>query len=379
MRSPLTAAQRHDAVSRYWRDIILDCRSIDQHRARAAVKQLYREFRRREPDAVLIFRSPQEATIAMWMSMRPQARSKGLVPTSRLIDHPVGASPIEPSSVGDDVQRLFDSCLGGPVRRMLGRTNWAYVSTQVLREAVGSLRRQALKLDSEKRHRLIREKPLSAARDLRLVHHVQLGFWMGWLAGKSIATAECKSSRSDSAFREALTRVCRECGWCQLYEDLAIVCDRPRVLKVDTRGRLHARDGVALEFSDGFGIHALHGVQVAASVIGNPTSITPERIAREANVEVRRVLLDMLGHERFLQAARGEVVARDATGTLWRAHPAVRGEHWMLVEVVNGTAEPDGTYRRYYLRVPPGMRSAREAVAWTYGLAEEDYVPACRT
>ena len=38
-----------------------------------------------------------------------------------------------------------------------------------------------------------------------------------------------------------------------------------------------------------------------------------------------------------------------------------------VVEVVNSTPEPDGTYRRYLLRVPPTTRTAREAVAWTFG------------
>jgi hypothetical protein len=35
--------------------------------------------------------------------------------------------------------------------------------------------------------------------------------------------------------------------------------------------------------------------------------------------------------------------------------------------VVNSTPEQDGTYRRYLLRVPPTTRTAREAVAWTFG------------
>jgi hypothetical protein len=41
--------------------------------------------------------------------------------------------------------------------------------------------------------------------------------------------------------------------------------------------------------------------------------------------------------------------------------------------VVNGTPETDGSRRRYVLRVPSRMRTAREAVAWTYGLTPERY------
>jgi hypothetical protein len=46
-----------------------------------------------------------------------------------------------------------------------------------------------------------------------------------------------------------------------------------------------------------------------------------------------------------------------------------------MVEVVNATPEPDGTRRVYWLRVPPGTRTAREGVAWTFGLSEDRYRP----
>ncbi len=46
---------------------------------------------------------------------------------------------------------------------------------------------------------------------------------------------------------------------------------------------------------------------------------------------------------------------------------------WVAVEVVNGTPEADGSRKRYFLRVPLRMLTARKAVAWTHGLADEQY------
>jgi hypothetical protein len=46
-----------------------------------------------------------------------------------------------------------------------------------------------------------------------------------------------------------------------------------------------------------------------------------------------------------------------------------------MVEVINATPEPDGSRKRYWLRVPPYMRTAREAVAWTFGLSGKEYAP----
>jgi hypothetical protein len=65
-------------------------------------------------------------------------------------------------------------------------------------------------------------------------------------------------------------------------------------------------------------------------------------------------------------------------GTLWRRN--VSGdEPIVMVEVVNSTREPDGSFKRYWLRVPPDMKTAREAVAWTFNVPAERYAPVKET
>jgi hypothetical protein len=49
----------------------------------------------------------------------------------------------------------------------------------------------------------------------------------------------------------------------------------------------------------------------------------------------------------------------------------------VVVKVVNSTPEPDGSFKDYLLRVPPDIRTPREAVAWTF--ATDDYRPAVQT
>jgi hypothetical protein len=46
-----------------------------------------------------------------------------------------------------------------------------------------------------------------------------------------------------------------------------------------------------------------------------------------------------------------------------------------MVRVRNSTPEPDGTYKHYFLRVPPNITRAKQAVAWTFGLEEDQYFP----
>jgi hypothetical protein len=54
-------------------------------------------------------------------------------------------------------------------------------------------------------------------------------------------------------------------------------------------------------------------------------------------------------------------------------------EDLVMVKVVNSTAEPDGSFKDYYIRVPPNTRSARGAVAWSFGKEENEYDPAVQT
>jgi len=77
--------------------------------------------------------------------------------------------------------------------------------------------------------------------------------------------------------------------------------------------------------------------------------------------------------EEVIRRGRAVLVNHDDFGKLWRID---RGPvHTLLVvEVVNMTAEPDGSHRRHILRVPPNVRTAREAVAWTFGFEDvRDY------
>jgi hypothetical protein len=66
-------------------------------------------------------------------------------------------------------------------------------------------------------------------------------------------------------------------------------------------------------------------------------------------------------------------------GTLWRRELADDDEPIVMLEVVNATRERDGTFKHYLLRVPPTMATAREAAAWTFNRAPDDYAPEIET
>ncbi|WP_049563722.1 DUF6745 domain-containing protein [Nonomuraea sp. SBT364] len=173
-----------------------------------------------------------------------------------------------------------------------------------------------------------------------------------------------------------LKRVAGCAGWWWPYERVAIVSARPTELHLDELGRLHAAGGPALAYSDGFALHAWHGMPVPADF--TMTDLTPRRIREEANAELRRVMLEHFGLDRYLAESGARPEHSDETGVLWRIE-LPDDEPIAMVEVVNSTPEPDGTRRTYFLRVPPWVRRAREGVAWTFGVSEDDYRPARET
>lgn len=67
----------------------------------------------------------------------------------------------------------------------------------------------------------------------------------------------------------------------------------------------------------------------------------------------------------------------DETGTLFRYRSIFGSKTW--VRVRNSTREPDGTYKYFFIQVPPNIEFAREAVAWTFAMHEDDYQPAAES
>lgn len=155
-----------------------------------------------------------------------------------------------------------------------------------------------------------------------------------------------------------------------VLRDEVVTVPRP-ALRIE-EGRLHAENGPAVSWPGGARYWMWRGVQVPRRVIEAPERITVGAIRRETNAEVRRVMLERYGHERYLHDMGAEKVHSDDFGTLWRA-PVPGDEPLVMVEVVDASPKPDGTFRNYLIRVPPTMRTAKEAVAWTFGKHTPEY------
>ena len=115
-----------------------------------------------------------------------------------------------------------------------------------------------------------------------------------------------------------------------------------------------------------------------AFVVVRPDWITAKHIQTESNAEVRRVMLERYGTARYLRDIGAKRVQADDYGELYEATFA-DGLNFKMVKVINGTPEPDGSYKEYMLGVPVNVTSAPEAVAKTYGRDAKTYHPVLRT
>lgn len=158
------------------------------------------------------------------------------------------------------------------------------------------------------------------------------------------------------------------------FASVAVAVRAPQVLRLDAEGRPHSESGAALAWADGSSFFAWRGRPVPPELVDPAIPVTLARILREFDPGSRWVLIERYGLGRFMRDAGAQEMHRDASGTLYRLRSIV-GPPIVAVRVVNHTPEPDGTHQEFWLRVPPAMTTAREAVAWTFGLREHEYRP----
>lgn len=165
-------------------------------------------------------------------------------------------------------------------------------------------------------------------------------------------------------------------GFRVMHKEFCIVSDFPEVLRVDAENRPHCETGPSHRWSDGWSLYHWHGVKVPAEWIEDRASLTPQIALTWDNIEQRRAACEILGWGAILTALDARTIDADADPQI--------GE---LVEVTIPDSGRErflrvrcGTGREFALPVPPNMRTALEAQAWTWGHDTDSFTrPEIRT
>lgn len=238
-------------------------------------------------------------------------------------------------------------------------------------------------------------------KTLKAVYNRYLGgqFWAGgwWygLAWQTFMTDVC-GLELNRDLQERLTAAVdvamSACYWWP-HKDFVVVSDRPSVINKDSKGRLHCDNGPSIAFRDGWALYHWHGTEVPRLVIESPELITVDMIESEKNAEIRRVLIERYGLSRFVTNSDYKVIHQDvdSLGLPRRLlckppRPGTADEPIMMLDLCNSTLEPDGTRKKYLLRVHPEIRplkgsllglpqapTCQNAVASTFGMTGTEY------
>lgn len=165
------------------------------------------------------------------------------------------------------------------------------------------------------------------------------------------------------------------------FDDFACAVLAPVEISVNDAFELHGEHAPALCWADGTKLFFHNGVAVPQKLVECPDKVTREEILAEQNAEVRRCYREILGSERFGTLLGLIVIDEDQDRfgydlTLYRTErkDTLAGGY---IQFAGVTCPSTG--RRYFLCVPPHIKSAREAVAWSFGKTAENYRPEIET
>lgn len=171
-----------------------------------------------------------------------------------------------------------------------------------------------------------------------------------------------------------LIALAKNCGWWASYEDVVIFQDRHCVLKLDDNGLVHSPKGPAIAYPDGaVDIYVWKGQEVPKHWIEGGLTAT-EALGVE-NTELRRAACEILGWEKVLSDLDSKTIQADEDpeiGTLISVNlPDAPNE--LFLKVLCGTG------RTFIIPVPSGMKTAKQANAWLWGLKEDELLVESRT
>lgn len=140
--------------------------------------------------------------------------------------------------------------------------------------------------------------------------------------------------------------------------------EEPSVSVQDAKGRFHNLNGPALVF-DGNVLESKNKYQlyIVRDIPVHPSyfeeGVTLDDVLKEHNQEYKSILINIMTPGKFSELMGAEVIHSDIDN-LGKERRLLKYRHegidFLSVKVVNSTAEPDGTFKIYYLTVHPECR-----------------------
>ena len=326
-----------------WIGIGLSTKPADRSRAEKAIAGLYRLAKLKEPRII-------------WLPC-PISAALSAVCYAVIIQHRLVAKD---GLVGSAVRNVVRTAVGSAVRNAVDSA-----VDSAVRNAVGSAVRNAVR---------------------NAVDSAGYAYFGGSISDAGYSSwADYFNEVCAVTINRDFLEMTESAGFYWTFDGICFVSERPAQIHRDQAGRLHCETAPAIAYSGtGWGLYCWHGFTVPPShywILDDKNKLSPDVIDAEPNAELRRVMLEVYGFERYFSERKAKMLAKDADGNgLARRllSAEVGGETIRVVEVLNGSLEPDGSRRKFLLGAMPG-ETPHEAIAASYGIAPQHYKEAVRT
>lgn len=189
-----------------------------------------------------------------------------------------------------------------------------------------------------------------------MIYGFHEGHWVGFY---EFLMKECGVTGLEEA--QGLIDMAQVCGWWASYKDVAIFQDRPKELHYNEQGELHNENGPAVLYRDGWACYSWNGMRISPSdawILTNPERITVDSIRKQNNAELRRIMVEKMGLDKYLAASETRLIDMDSLTLEGSATRALvedgEGDRWLV-----GT---DGsTKRMYFMPVDKNAETCVEA------------------
>lgn len=171
---------------------------------------------------------------------------------------------------------------------------------------------------------------------------------------------------------QLVKQLAQECFLWWAYDTHVIVSEKPTEIHIDENFRPHSRSRPALAFEDGYQIFAINGIHVKEHIVMTPDKITISEIENESNAEIKRIMIEQYNGDDpskyLVNSGAKEISRHEFNGRLYRLYrkeiPNI--EDMVMLRCINATAEPDGTFKEFYLGIPSEITDSKEALAYTF-------------
>lgn len=359
----------HEARFQEWVDrwvaVGLSTEPTDFERAEEAVRHCYRVAKLDAPRVILRMASPYAATVGgtlAVMRLKDASARREEKPAQRQVQR----------YVQDAVWRQIQSQVSSQVRGQIERQIVKPVNDRILSQLQHQICDQVYgpiggPLQSQSRHQISRSVQRQIVSAWAQYRGCQL--WVAWYAYVTFLRDVCgweDESLTAFAFDEQLAR---SAGWTWWSEEVCAISDRPCAIARNERGQLHCTTGPALEYRDGWGVWAYHGVRVTEQIVMNPETLTKEQIASERNAQVRQVMVERIGIERVCQMFHAKVLDMQGTYQLLDLDlgDGLRRPYLKMLNPSIGVWHVEG--------VPPQCATVQQAINWRAGHDHEEWQP----